>query len=338
MTEAIMAQGATIFGCSGFALTPSEAAFFREADPWGFILFARNIDTPDQVRALTADLRSAVGRDAPVLIDQEGGRVQRMGPPHWRQWLPPLDQVDRAGPHAAASLTLRARVIAQELRAVGIDVNCAPTADVANDQTHPFLRNRCLGTDAAQVAINARAMADGFLQGGVLPVLKHLPGHGRATLDSHKALPRVDTPQATLATTDFAAFKPLADLPLAMTAHLLFPDIDPDRPATLSPRLIQLIRDEIGFDGLLMTDDICMGALGGALADRCTAALSAGCDAILHCNGEMAEMQTVAEASGTLSAKGQTRAEAALALRRPPEDADAEALTAQMTALLDPAA
>ncbi|MCA8884113.1 MAG: glycoside hydrolase family 3 protein [Rhodobacteraceae bacterium] len=333
-----MPHGATIFGCSGPVLTAQEAAFFRDADPWGFILFARNIDTPDQVRALTDALRAAVGWNAPVLIDQEGGRVQRMGPPHWRQWMPPLDQVACAGAAAMESLSLRARVIAAELRAVGVDVNCAPLADIAGAATHPFLRNRCVGTDAAEVARNARAMAEGFLAGGVLPVIKHLPGHGRATLDSHKALPQVETPHADLSRSDFAAFAPLADLPLAMTGHILFTDLDPDRPATLSPRLIGVIRDEIGFDGLLMTDDICMGALGGALAARCADAMAAGCDVVLHCNGEMDEMRDVAAASGTLTAAGERRAAAALAARRAPEAADPDALMARLAELLEPAA
>lgn len=333
-----MTHGAMIFGCSGPDLTPDEAAFFRDADPWGFILFARNVDTPDRLRALTSDLRDAVGRDAPVLIDQEGGRVQRMVAPHWRQWLPPLDQVAQAGPRAAESLTLRARVIASELRAVGIDVNCAPGLDLATDDTHPFLRNRCAGTEAAQVAANGRAIADGFLQGGVLPVIKHMPGHGRATADSHKDMPRVDIPHEELSRTDFAAFAALADLPLGMTGHILFPQIDPDLPSTLSPRMIGLIRDEIGFDGFLMTDDICMGALGDTLASRSEQALKAGCDAVLHCNGEMAEMVEVAGAIGQLTPDAVRRAEAALALRHAPEEIDPDQLVARMTALLDPAA
>lgn len=333
-----MSDGATIFGCAGPVLDREEAAFFRDARPWGFILFARNIETPDQVRRLTASLREAVGWEAPILIDQEGGRVQRMGPPHWRQWLPPLDQVARAGGRAEEGLMLRAQVMATELRAVGIDVNCAPLADIAADDTHPFLRNRCLGTDPGQVARNARAMAEGFLSGGILPVIKHLPGHGRATLDSHKALPRVDATHADLSRTDFAAFDPLADLPLAMTGHILFSALDPDLPATLSPRVNAVIRNEIGFDGLLMTDDICMGALGGALGPRCAAALDAGCDVILHCNGELPEMVVVADVAGTLSPRATERAQRALDARRAPDAADPDALMAQLVELLERAA
>ena len=205
--------GATILDAEGLRLTADEKAFFRDADPFGFILFARNIDTPDQVRALCADLRDAVGREAIITIDQEGGRVQRLRAPQWREWLPALDHVTAAGDQAAQAMYLRFRIIAAELRALGIDSNCAPLADIASDITHPFLKNRCYGTDAAQVTAMARAVADGLLDGGVLPVLKHIPGHGRATADSHLALPRVTASLDELRATDFAPFKALNDLP-----------------------------------------------------------------------------------------------------------------------------
>ncbi|OSP55440.1 glycoside hydrolase family 3 protein [Pseudoruegeria sp. SK021] len=330
--------GAYIFGCAGPVLTAQEAAFFRDADPWGFILFGRNVDTPDQLRRLTSDLRAAVGRDAPILIDQEGGRVQRMGPPHWRGWLPPLEQVVCAGDAPARVLYLRYRLIAAELRAAGIDVNCAPLADVAADETHPFLRNRCFSADLDEVVSAARASADGMLAGGVLPVVKHIPGHGRATLDSHLNLPRVATPLAALQARDFAAFKALADLPMAMTAHLLFDAIDPVHPATQSPACVAMIRDEIGFDGLLMTDDLSMQALSGTMQERAAASMAAGCDLVLHCNGKADEMQAVVLGAGTLQPEGVARAERTLAMRHAGDTVDLAALDAELAALMAGAA
>ncbi|MDJ0629228.1 MAG: beta-N-acetylhexosaminidase [Rhodobacter sp.] len=326
--------GAMILGCRGPRLSREERAFFAEAQPWGFILFARNCETPDQVRRLTECLRDAVGRDAPVLIDQEGGRVQRIGPPHWRQYRPPLDQCDVAGPDAARAMYLRFRLIASELLAIGIDVNCAPMADIAGAGTHPFLKNRCYGTDARAVAETARAAADGLQDGGVLPVMKHIPGHGRATVDSHTVLPLVDDDAATLHARDFAPFAALRDLPMAMTAHVVYSAFDPDAPATTSPTMIRLIRAELGFRGLLMTDDISMEALAGDLAARCAAALSAGCDLVLHCNGELAEMRTVAETAGRLRGEARRRAEAAFAARRPAQSIDIAAVEAELEALL----
>jgi len=310
--------GATIFGCAGPALLAAERAFFRAADPFGFILFARNVEDRSQLARLTAELRDTVGRDAPVLIDQEGGRVQRLRGPVWRDWAPPLDTVLAAtSPKAAArALWLRARAIAAELAEVGIDTNCAPVADLVFPHTHPFLRNRCLGTDPAAVAVLARAFADGLLAGGVLPVVKHLPGHGRSGLDTHLDLPRVSAPLAELAVTDFVPFRALADLPMAMTGHLVFEALDPDRPATQSPRVIDLIRRDIGFQGLLMTDDLSMQALSGPLAERAASSLAAGVDVALHCNGDLAEMEAVAAAAGALGPLAALRADAALALRR----------------------
>lgn len=310
--------GATILGCAGPQLSADERAFFRESDPFGFILFARNVADRAQLARLTADLREAVGRDAPVLIDQEGGRVQRLRAPLWRDWEPPLDTVLAAStPDAAArALWLRARIIAAELAEVGIDTNCAPVADLAFAETHPFLRNRCHGTDPATVAQMARAVAEGLLAGGVLPVVKHLPGHGRSRLDTHLALPCVTAPLDELSATDFAAFRPLADLPLAMTGHLVFSAIDPDHPATQSPRMIDLIRRDIGFQGLLMTDDLTMQALSGSLFDRTARSIAAGVDVALHCNGTLSEMEEVVSAAGTFGPLAAARADRALALRR----------------------
>ncbi|QBX99880.1 glycoside hydrolase family 3 protein [Rhodophyticola sp. CCM32] len=327
---------ATILGCAGPVLTPDEAAFFAETRPWGFILFARNIETPDQLRRLTGDLRKAVGRDAPVLIDQEGGRVQRMGPPHWRQWRPALDQVRAAGPdRAARSMGLRARLIADELRDVGIDANCAPLADVARDTTHPVLLNRLYGTKVPDIVAVARAVAEGLLAGGVLPVLKHLPGYGLGAVDSHKTLPRVTAPLDHLRAVDFAAFRPLADLPMGMSAHMVYEAIEDGLPATMSPALIAMIRDEIGFQGLLMTDDLSMGALSGTLAERATLSRRAGCDIILHCNGDRAEMAEVVAASGPLDGIAQDRAEQALNQRRAPDVLDIDAIEADLATLLN---
>ncbi|MGD9865717.1 MAG: glycoside hydrolase family 3 N-terminal domain-containing protein, partial [Pseudodonghicola sp.] len=217
-----MRFGATILDAEGLRLSAEEAAFFRDANPYGFILFARNLDTPDQIRALCDDMRAAVGRDCPILIDQEGGRVQRLRPPLAREWLPPLDHVARAGEAAERAMVLRYRLIADELRGLGIDGDCAPMADLAFDSTHPFLKNRCYGSDPETVARLARAVADGLLAGGVLPVLKHIPGHGRATQDSHYDLPHVSADAEELDDTDFAAFRMLNDLPLGMTAHLVY--------------------------------------------------------------------------------------------------------------------
>jgi beta-N-acetylhexosaminidase len=323
--------GAAIFGCAGPVLLPDERAFFREADPFGFILFARNVQTPDQLRRLTADLRAAVGRDAPILIDQEGGRVQRLRAPHWREWTPPLDTVAGAGTLARAAriMRIRAEIIAAELADVGIDANCAPVADVAFPETHPFLRNRCYGSDPATVTTIARAVADGLLAGGVLPVIKHLPGHGRSHLDTHLALPTVDAGLEDLRAMDFAPFRALNDLPMAMTAHLVFAALDPDRPATQSPTMIRLIREDIGFKGLLMTDDLNMEALSGTLADRTARSMAAGVDIALHCKGDLAQMQEVASAAGTMTEAAMARGRAALALRRK-VTADLPALMAEL--------
>lgn len=326
------AKGATVFGCLGAVLDNSERDFYREADPWGFILFARNVETPEQLRRLTSDLRAAVGRDAPVFIDQEGGRVQRLRAPHWREWSPPLDTVRRAGDKAARAMHLRSRLIAAELRDVGIDGNCAPTVDIATDLTHPFLRNRCYGEDLETVVTIAREVAAGLLEGGVLPVMKHIPGHGRATMDTHLELPRVTEPAATLLSCDFAAFRALNDLPIGMTAHIVFTAYD-ERPATCSPVMVRVIREDIGFQGVLMTDDLSMQALSGSLAERATRARAAGCDIVLHCNGKMDEMIAVADAAVRMQPEERARADAALAWRHVPDDCDLASVDAELAAL-----
>lgn len=327
-------MGAAIFGCAGAVLSADERAFFRDSDPFGFILFARNVENPAQLSRLTADLRDAVGRDAPILVDQEGGRVQRLRAPHWREWLPPLEQVAGSGEKAARGMAIRSRIIAAELRAVGIDANCAPCADLASDITHPFLRNRCYGSDPAQVAAIARAVADAHLAGGVLPVVKHMPGHGRSTADTHHHLPTVQEDAAILEATDFAPFRALNDLPMAMTAHIVFAAYDDDHPATQSPEMIRLIREEIGFSGLLLTDDLNMQALSGTLAERAARSLDAGCDIALHCKGDLAEMQAVAAVAGPLRPDSEARAKAALAARQAPDSVDIAALEADLASIL----
>ncbi|SEP55274.1 beta-N-acetylhexosaminidase [Thalassovita taeanensis] len=326
--------GATILDPLGLRLSPEEKTFFRDADPFGFILFARNIDSADQIRALCDDLREAVGREAVITIDQEGGRVQRLRPPLGRAWLPPLDHVTAAGEHAEEAMYLRYRIIADELRALGIDSNCAPLVDVASDATHPFLQNRCYGVAPGQVARLGRAVANGLLDGGVLPVLKHIPGHGRAVVDSHLDLPVVEAAQDALDGVDFAPFAALSDLPMGMTAHLVYAALD-TLPATLSPVMMRLIREQIGFDGLIMTDDISMKALRGSLADLAQGSIAAGCDVVLHCNGSLDEKRAVAEAAGRMGPQAQTRAEAALTARKTPDMVDIPALAAKLDALLN---
>ncbi|MFC3615033.1 beta-N-acetylhexosaminidase [Lutimaribacter marinistellae] len=328
-----MTFGATILDADGLRLTREEKTLFAEVNPFGFILFARNIDNADQVRGLCEEFRAAVGRNCPILIDQEGGRVQRLRAPLAREWLPPLDHVARAGDSAVRAMYLRYRLIAHELHALGIDCNCAPMVDIARDDTHPFLANRCYGHDAETVATLGRAVADALIDGGVLPVVKHMPGHGRATMDSHHDLPHVHSDPEDLDDTDFLPFRALADLPMGMTAHLVYDRID-DAPATISPRMIDLIREQIGFDGLIMTDDLSMKALRGSLDELSAGAIAAGCDVVLHCNGSLAERAAVAHAAGPMTADAQYRAEKALACRRDPGELDIEAAEADLSRLM----
>ncbi|GJD55678.1 beta-N-acetylhexosaminidase [Methylobacterium dankookense] len=309
-----MSSRALILGCAGRSLTPEEAAFFRDVRPWGFILFKRNIGTPDEVRALTNALRDCVGRaDAPILIDQEGGRVQRMGPPHWPAY-PAGRAYARFDGAAAAIARLGARLMAHDLADVGINVDCAPVLDVPVAGAHDVIGDRAYGTTPNAVAEIGRAVAEGLMAGGVLPVMKHIPGHGRAGCDSHKGLPVVETDLETLAIQDFVPFRALADLPMAMSAHVVFTALDPERPATQSRIVIeQVIRGAIGFDGLLMTDDLSMHALTGPFRARAEASFAAGIDMALHCNGDMAEMRGAAEGAPLLAGAAARRAEAALA-------------------------
>ncbi|WP_122076348.1 beta-N-acetylhexosaminidase [Pseudophaeobacter sp. EL27] len=328
-----MTCGAAILDAEGLVLTPEEKAFFRDADPFGFILFARNIQSAAQTRALCAELREAVGRDCLITIDQEGGRVQRLRSPLARDWMAPLDHVGQAGDQAERAMYLRYRLISQELLDLGIDSNCAPVGDLVTPDTHPFLKNRCYGDSLEQVVSLARAVAQAHLDGGVLPVLKHIPGHGRAQVDSHKDLPQVTAPLDTLEAQDFAVFAALNDLPLGMTAHLVYEALD-DQPATISDRVMAMIRQEIGFGGLVMTDDISMKALDGTPAQKAEAARRAGCDLVLFCNASLADRRAVAEAAGAMDTAGLARAEAALAQRHAPLPLDTEAAEAELTALM----
>ena len=315
---------AAIFGCEGPTLSDAEKRFFEDANPLGFILFARNIESPDQVRALVRDLRATVGDDAaPVLIDQEGGRVQRLKPPHWPD-RPPASRFAaayRENPErASADLAANARAIARDLAGLGITVDCWPVLDLPQPGADPIIGDRALGTETAAVAALGGVIIDALHAGGVTPVIKHIPGHGRATVDSHKALPVVATDLATLRNTDFAPFRVLNAAPWAMTAHVVYMAVDPDTCATFSPKVVdRVIRGDIGFDGLLISDDLSMHALTGAFAERTRRALAAGCDVVLHCNGVMAEMAPVAEAAHIMTDKALARAARAETQRRATE-------------------
>ena len=335
-----MASRAFITGVSGLELTDAEREFLRGAPPWGLILFKRNVDTPDQVSALVEEFRNLVREaDAPVLIDQEGGRVARLTPPHWPVYPPgaafgALYDLDIALGLRAAWLS--SRLIAADLTDLGITVDCLPLADVPVAGADAVIGNRAYGTEPAKIAAIARAVTGGLEQGGVLPVLKHIPGHGRATADSHFRLPTVDTPWEELERTDFAAFQPLADLPMAMTAHVVFSAIDPVQPATTSATIIRrVIRGVIGFQGLLMSDDVSMNALAGSIAERTRAIVEAGCDMVLHCNGKLDEMRDVARETPELAGEALERANRALASRKPPEPFDRQAGRVELEALMD---
>jgi beta-N-acetylhexosaminidase len=324
-----MTVKAFIAGCAGPTLLPEERAFFARHQPWGFILFRRNIEEPAQVAVLCAALRESVGRPAPILIDQEGGRVQRMRPPHWpayptaRSFLQINDPLRRT-----ALVRLGARLIAHDLKAVGVDVDCLPVLDVPVAGAHDVIGDRAYALEPDEVARLGRAAAEGLLAGGVLPVIKHMPGHGRAGADSHLALPRVSAPLADLQAHDFRPFRHLADMPLAMTAHVVFEAIDPHAPATTSRKVFrQVIRGEIGYQGLVMTDDLSMKALSGDFGARARSAYAAGCDMLLHCNGVMDEMAAVADAARPLAGLAARRAKAALArIAHAPEPLDRAAL------------
>jgi beta-N-acetylhexosaminidase len=335
-----MNSRAFITGISGLELSAAEREFTRHERPWGFILFKRNIATPAQVSSLVRELRDSINSpDAPVLIDQEGGRVARLGPPHWPVYPPgavfgALYDIDPELGFAAARLS--SRLIAADLIDLGITVDCLPLADVPVEGSDAVIGNRAYGTEPGKVAAIALAITEGLEQGGVLPILKHIPGHGRATADSHFRLPMVDASRDELDRTDFAAFQPLADLPMAMTAHVVFSALDPVHPATTSATIIQqVIRGVIGFQGLLMSDDVSMNALAGSIAERTRAIVNAGCDMVLHCNGKLDEMRDVACETPELTGEALTRANRALASRKPAQPLDRQAARAELDALMD---
>jgi beta-N-acetylhexosaminidase len=332
---------AAILGCSGPALTPDERALYRDARPWGFILFRRNVETPGQVRGLVEALRASIDAPgAPILIDQEGGRVQRLGPPHWRRYPPGRAYAELAAndPLMRREIArLGGRLIAHDLAALGVNVDCAPVLDVPDPSGHEIIGDRAYGRTPEEVALLGRAVAEGLIAGGVLPVIKHIPGHGRAMADSHLALPLVEAPIEALEAVDFAPFKVLSDMPMAMTAHVVYAAIDSKAPATTSRRAVRrIIRGAIGFDGLLMSDDLSMKALSGDFSERARASRAAGCDVVLHCNGDMAEMKAVLSGAGELAGRAKTRAAAALArIAKVPEPFDAEAARARLDAAFD---
>ena len=333
------APRALVLGCAGERLDREERAFFRDADPWGFILFARNVTTPAGVAALVASLKEAVGREAPVFIDQEGGRIQRLKPPHWRAAPPPAvfgALYARAPEAAAEALALNCRLIAGELKALGIRADCIPCLDVPSREEHGIIGDRAFSRDPKVNGALGRVVVDTLLAEGVLPVVKHLPGHGRARVDSHEELPVVEASLEALDVSDFAPFRTLMNAPAGMTAHVVYTAIDPDAPATTSRRVVEeVIRMRIGFGGLLLSDDLCMKALSGSPASRAAASFDAGCDVALHCNGAMDEMRAIAEVAPALAGPALERArtcEAAMARAAAP--GDAAALSAALDRLL----
>lgn len=338
-----MTASAAIYGCQGPVLTQEERSFFRDVQPFGFILFARNCVDPEQVRSLCTALRETIeDPSAPILVDQEGGRVARLKPPNWRA-RPAVRQfgmMHKANPAAAREAAyLDARLIAEELRALGINVDCAPVLDVPARGAHDIIGDRAYSDDVSVVIELGRAAIEGFLEGGVLPVVKHVPGHGRAEVDSHHALPRVSASVEELSAQDFVPFRSLNSAPLAMTAHVVYEALDAQRPATTSPKIIRdVIRGEIGFDGFLISDDISMKALSGPVSARAKAALFAGCDAVLHCNGRMDEMAEMSKSVPALSEKSLRRAKAAWAQLRENRSLDIVAAEAKLEEMLGAAA
>jgi len=329
---------AIILGCAAEQLSVDEGRFFAAADPVGFILFRRNCRSPDQVRELVADLRSVIVRgDAPILIDQEGGRVARLRPPSWRLYPSAARLGSLPDPQAEVAVRLGARLIADDLRDLGITVDCLPVLDVPATGAHPVIGDRAYATEPGRVAKLARAACHGLLEGGVLPVIKHIPGHGRARVDSHDECPVVETERDQLLRSDFAPFSALAAMPWAMTAHIVYMAIAPTEPATLSRRVIsEVIRGVIGFDGVLVSDDLSMQSLGGNIGQRAQRALAAGCDLVLHCNADRGEMEAIVAATGPISTDASARLARGEALRRraAAEEFDHREAEAQFDALL----
>lgn len=308
-----MEPAACIFGIAGQRLTDSERRFFNEVKPLGFILFSRNGDKDGRIQPIIQDLKEISTDKVLILTDHEGGRVQRFTGSQWSDWIPALDQCCKLHrDDRLRALWLRYRIIATELYRQGINVNCVPVCDVKTDVTHPVLANRCYGSDVEFVCQASREVAEACLSAAVLPVIKHIPGHGQCQHDSHVELPSTDASYAELTRSDFRPFRELNDLPLGMMAHVLYQSVDDKNPASQSEAIISIVRDEIGFDGLLMTDDLAMSALQGAMDERAGRCLAAGCDVILHCNGLLNEMEALARVSGRLSGVAKERADRAL--------------------------
>lgn len=332
---------AAIFDCEGARLSKDERAFFRDADPWGFILFARHCESPDAVRAHCDELRDCVGRrDAPVFIDQEGGRVARMKPPVWRAHPPmaAFGELMRLDPaRAKEAARLNAFLLGRMVSDLGVTADCVPMLDVPQPDANAIVGDRALATHPDQIAVLGREVMEGLMEGGAMPVIKHMPGHGRALADSHHELPRVGASKRDLRSVDFTPFRALKDAPMGMTAHIVFEAYDPERPATLSPVVIEdVIRGEIGFDGLLISDDLKMKALGGPLGARAGAALAAGCDIALCCNYVLGDKIAAATAAKSLEGKSAERAAAALSSSAPARETDLDAAYARLEALMRP--
>ncbi|MBI1276427.1 beta-N-acetylhexosaminidase [bacterium] len=328
---------AAIYGCSGLRLTADEKAFFADSKPYGFILFARNCEEPSQLRALVNELREVSYDQAPILIDQEGGRVARLRPPHWRPYRPAGDfaklyKVDAEA--AREAVYHNGRLIAEELAALGITVDCVPLLDVPSPGSHDIIGDRAFGDTPEQVADLAAVMCKAMMDGGVLPVIKHIPGHGRAMADSHLELPVVDASLAELEAVDVPPFKALKHMPYGMTAHVLYKALDAEEVGTFSRKVIGYIREVIGFDGLLMSDDLSMKALAGDFASRVTRSMDAGCDLVLHCNGDMSEMKAVAGAVGSLSPTAMVRHLRAMQLLKPAAKLDCQQAQATVENLM----
>lgn len=330
---------AAIYGLSGFALTPDERDFFADADPAGFILFQRNCGDPDQLRALTADLRGISGRgDVPILIDQEGGRVARMKPPHWPAFPTGwafADLYEKAPASAIEAARANARALALMLRDAGINVDCLPLLDVRQPKADEIVGDRALGAEPMQVAALGRAILDGFASAGVVGVVKHIPGHGRAMCDSHKALPVVEASEDELAV-DLEPFETLNWAPMGMMAHVVYTAWDSERPASQSPTVIEeVVRGRIGFDGWLMSDDLGMEALSGGPGERAAGVIEAGCDVALHCSGKIDEMIAVAKAVPAMGERSGERLRQAMLIAAEESDGpDFEALIATRDELL----
>lgn len=330
-----------ISGCANLSLSQDEVQFFKKYNPWGLIVFKRNCESPDQIRNLTAQFRGAVGRkDAPVFIDQEGGRVQRLGPPssYWRKYPAAMEygkQYDRSTSLALKTARSVGRLMADDMAEIGITASCLPVLDVPQPGSHDVIGNRAYSMRPEHIMVLSRAHTVGLMEGGVLPVMKHIPGHGRAEVDSHHNLPVVKAPRIELERVDFLPFVGFADCPMAMTAHVIYEALDKEFPATLSRKIIKnVVRKLIGFEGLLMTDDLSMKALQGTFTEKANMALAAGCDMLLHCNGVMSEMEEVAEAAIPLAGKAMRRAKLALKTKRKPLPYDKKQALNDLEAIL----